>query len=104
MRSQQGRPIARLASSVLNEPRHQIALSLRANTERTAMSPLKQPLLFQHSKVLAQRGLADFEDRSQFIQMDSPATRYERGDFLLSLGSKDWGYKILGHNRNVFDD
>jgi hypothetical protein len=66
------------------------------------MSPLKQPLLFQDSKVLPQRGLADFEDRSQFIQMDFPATRYERGDLLLPLGSKDGSCKILGLRRIDF--
>jgi hypothetical protein len=53
------------------------------------MGPLHQPLSFQDRKIFSQRGLADFEDRSQFIQMDPPATCDKSGDFLLSLCGKN---------------
>jgi len=61
------------------------------------MGPLHQPLPFQDSKIFSQRGLADFEERSQFIQMDPPATRDESRDFLLSLCGKNGRREILGH-------
>ena len=84
-----------LSFDILNEPGHEISLPRRPSTHRAAMSPLQQPLLFQDSKIFAQRGLADFEDRSQFIQMDAPASCDERGDLLLSLGGKEGGREIL---------
>ena len=64
------------------------------------MGPFQQPLAFQDRKIFAQRGLADFEDRGQFIQMDPPATRDESRDFLLSLCGKNGGRReilVLGH-------
>ena len=63
------------------------------------MGPFQQPLPFQDCKIFAQRGLADFEDRGQFIQMDPPATRDESRDFLLALCGKNGRREILvlGH-------
>ena len=78
-----------LGLDVLDESGHEISLRRRPNTERPAMGPLQQSLPLQDCKIFAQRGLADFEDRSQFIQMDPPATRDESRDFLLSLCGKN---------------
>src|ERR1700737_2505203 len=88
-----------LGLDVLDEPGHKISLRRRPSTERSAMGPLHQPLPCQDCKIFSQRGLADFEDRSQFIQMDTPATRDESRDFLLSLCGKNGRRKILvlGH-------
>ena len=63
------------------------------------MGPLHQPLPFQDRKIFSQRGLADFEDRSQFFQMDPPTTCDESRDFLLSLCGKNGRREILvlGH-------
>ena len=68
------------------------------------MGPLQQSLPFQDGQIFAQRGLADLEDRSQFIQMDPPATGDQSRDSLLSLCGKNGGRRgilVLGHNRLV---
>jgi hypothetical protein len=65
------------------------------------MSPLHQPLLFQDAKIFPQRWQAQLEDRSQFIQMDAPASCDERGDLLLSLGGKKGRRGIPRHRKLV---
>src|ERR1700679_3569398 len=86
-----------LGFDVLHKPGHEISLRRSASAERSAVRSLQHPLLFKYRKILAQGGLADFEDRSQFIQMNPPTTGDERGDFLLSLCGKKGRCKFLVH-------
>src|SRR5271165_2509330 len=85
-----------LGFNVLHKPGHDISFRWRACAERSAMGPLHQPLPRQDVKIFSQRGLAHFEDRSQFIQMDPPATCDESRDFLLSLCGKNGRGRIFG--------
>src|ERR1700722_3994634 len=86
-----------LGLDVLHKPGHDISFRWSASTKGSAMGPLQHPLAFQDRKILSQGGLADFEDRGQFVQMDPPATRDERRDFLLSFCGKNGRCKFLGH-------